>query len=63
MASAMALTKVTAAVLSSDDFKKRVENMDSVMRGILRIMIQRLRLVGEKEIIKTLKTDFGSWEK
>ena len=63
MASVMALTETTVAVLSKDDFKQRVENMDNVMRGILRIMIHRLRLVGEKEIIKSFKTDVVGWDK
>ena len=63
MASAIAMNKLTVAVLSSDDFKKRVDSMDTVMRGILNVMTQRLRLVGNKEIIKTTSSSFGNWDK
>jgi CRP-like cAMP-binding protein len=63
MASVMALSETTVAVLTQVDFKKRIEGMDTVMRGILRIMIQRLRLVGDKEIIKVLKSDVAGWER
>ena len=63
MASAMAMCETTAAEITNNDFKQRVEDMDTVMRGILRIMIQRLRLVGDKEIIKSLNTDVGGWDK
>lgn len=63
MASVMALSETTVAVLTKEDFKQRIDDMDNVMRGILRIMIQRLRLVGNKEIIKSLKTDVAGWDK
>jgi CRP-like cAMP-binding protein len=63
MASAMAMCETTVAVLTKDDFKLRVDGMDTVMRGILRVMIHRLRLVGEKEIIKSLGTDISGWDK
>jgi len=63
MASAIAMRDTTVAVLTEDDFRQRVDSMDTVMRGILRIMIQRLRLVGNKEIIKSLKTDITGWDR
>ena len=63
MASVMALSETTVAVLTQDDFQQRIKGMDTVMRGILKIMIQRLRLVGDKEIIRTLSTDVSGWEK
>ena len=63
MASAMAMNKLTVAVLFREDFKQRINDMDAVMRGIITIMTNRLRLVGNKEIIKSIKNDFGSWDK
>ena len=63
MASVMALTEITVAVISKEDFKQRVKSMDSVMRGIFQILIRRLRLVGDKEIIKSMRTDVAWWEK
>ena len=63
MASVMALTETTVAVLSKEDFKQRIANMDNVMRGILRIMIHRLRLVGDKELIKSFRTDVAGWDR
>ena len=63
MASVMALTEITVAVISKEDFKQRVKSMDSVMRGIFLILIRRLRLVGDKEIIKSMRTDVAGWEK
>ena len=63
MASVMALTEITVAVISKEDFKQRVKSMDSVMRGIFQILIRRLRLVGDKEIIKSIRTEVAGWEK
>ena len=63
MASAIALSETTVAVLTQEDFKRRIDSMDNVMRGILKIMIQRLRLVGDKELIKSLKTDVAGWDR
>ncbi|MBH89532.1 MAG: hypothetical protein CMF71_04805 [Magnetovibrio sp.] len=63
MASVMALTEITVAVISKEDFKQLVKSMDSVMRGIFQILIRRLRLVGDKEIIKSMRTDVAGWEK
>lgn len=63
MASVMALTEITVAVISKEDFKQRVKSMDSVMRGIFQILIRRLRLVGDKELIKSMRTDVAGWEK
>ena len=63
MASVMALTEITVAVISKEDFKQRVKSMDSVMSGIFQILIRRLRLVGAKEIIKSMRTHVAGWEK
>ena len=63
MASVMALSEITVVVLTKDDFEQRIKDMDTVMRGILKIMVQRLRLVGNKEIIKSLKTNVSGWDK
>ena len=63
MASAMVMKKTTVAVLSSDAFKKRVLEMDPVMRGIITIMIKRLRLIANKHAIKMSDADWNSWQK
>ena len=63
MASAMAMSETTVAILTKDEFKLKVNGMDTVMRGIMRVMIQRLRSVGDKEIIKSLRTDVAGWDR
>jgi CRP-like cAMP-binding protein len=62
MASAMAMNDITVAVLTSDSFKQRLKDMDPVMRGIINVMVQRLRLMGNKAIIKASKSDWSSWQ-
>ena len=62
MASAMAMNDITVAVLTYDSFKQRLEDMDPVMRGIINVMVQRLRLMGNKAIIKASKSDWSSWQ-
>ena len=62
MASAIALNDVSVAVLTDKNFRKRVEEMDPVMRGIINVMVQRLRLIGDKNLVKTSKTDWTSWQ-
>jgi CRP-like cAMP-binding protein len=62
MASAMIMEKTTVTVLTADTFKKRVEEMDPVMRGIITVMIKRLRKVGDNKAIKMSDTDWNSWQ-
>jgi CRP-like cAMP-binding protein len=61
MASAMVMNKTTVTVLPADVFKKRVENMDPVMRGIIIVMIKRLRKIGDNKAIKMSEADWNSW--
>ncbi len=48
MASAVAVEKTTASALSATEFNRRVDQMDPLMRGILKIMVKRIRQMGER---------------
>ncbi len=63
MASALAVEKTTVGVLSGEEFKQRMEKMDPLMRGILKIMVKRLRQMGEGQSIKSTKANWDNWQK
>jgi len=46
MASAIAIEKTVATTVSATEFLRRVDNMDPLMRGILKILVKRIREMG-----------------
>ena len=43
MASAIAIEETVVSAISRDEFQRRVNSMDPVMRGIFKIMVNRIR--------------------
>ena len=43
MASAVAVEETVVNAMSRDEFRRRLEEMDPVMRGIIKLMVQRVR--------------------
>jgi len=46
MASAIAIEKTVATTVSATEFLRRVDDMDPLMRGILKILVKRIREMG-----------------
>lgn len=63
MASAIALEETKVSAISRDDFHHRVAAMDPVMRGILKILIKRIREMSEKASAQTTDVNWGDWKK
>jgi len=62
MASAIAMEKTEVVALSAEEFKKRIDNMDSVTRGILKILVKRIRQMREIIGMKSSETNWSEWE-
>ena len=48
MASAIAIEKTVASTLSADEFNRRIAAMDPLMRGMFKILVKRIRRMGEQ---------------
>ena len=63
MASAIALEETKVSAISRDEFQRRVDAMDPVMRGILKILIKRIRNLSEMALAETTEINWGDWKK
>ena len=63
MASAVSIEKTEVSALSADEFKKRVEDMDPFMRGVTKIMVNRVRQMGESMKAKKTEVNWADWNK
>ena len=63
MASVIALEDTTVRVISREEMKRRIGTLDPVMRGIMRIMIKRLRLMAEDAMPKQTEVNWSEWKK
>ena len=63
MASAIALEETKVSAISRDEFQRRVAAMDPVMRGILKILIKRIRNLSEMALAETTEINWGDWKK
>ena len=63
MASAIALTPVVTLMLSRDEFRKRVEAMDPLMRGIVVLMVKRLRQTVLDLKATTGEVNWANWRR
>ena len=62
MASAIATEETVASAISRDEFKRRVNSMDPVMKGIIKIMGKRIRKMTEGPR-KRSKVNWSEWDK
>ncbi|NQV47778.1 MAG: cyclic nucleotide-binding domain-containing protein [Rhodospirillaceae bacterium] len=63
MASAIAIEETVVNALSADEFNRRVDNMDPLMRGVLKIMVNRVRNMGEDKKAKQPSMNWENWKK
>ena len=63
MASAIAIEKTTVGMLTAAEFHKRIDQMDPLMRGILKIMVDRVRKLGERVAVKNTSVNWSNWDK
>ncbi len=63
MASAIAIEHTKVSALSASEFNKRVDDMDPLMKGILTILIKRLRAMGKDLKAKEMEVNWGDWNK
>ncbi len=63
IASAKATQRTKVLAISREEFAKRVESMDKVMKGIVLMMVKRLRLVAEEMTIKKGDVNWADWKK
>jgi CRP-like cAMP-binding protein len=63
MASAIALEDTTVRVVSREEMKRRIDTLDPVMRGILRILVKRLRQMAENVMPKQSEVNWSEWKK
>ena len=63
MASAIALEETKVSAISRDEFQRRVAAMDPVMRGILKILVKRIRNLSEMALAETTEINWGDLKK
>ena len=62
MASAIAIEETVVSAISRDEFQRRVNAMDPLMKGICQIMVQRIRKMTESYGKKN-KVNWSDWRK
>lgn len=62
MASAIAIEETVVSAISRDEFQRRVNDMDPLMKGICQIMVQRIRKMTESYGKKN-KVNWSDWRK
>lgn len=62
MASAIAIEETEVVALSAEEFKERIDNMDAVTRGILKILVKRIRQMRDIIGMKSSETNWSEWK-
>ena len=62
MASAVALEETKVSAISRDEFKRRAAAMDPVMRGMVKILVQRLRNMSGKASVEASEINWSEWK-
>ena len=63
MATAMAVEKTVVNAMSRDEFRRRIEDMDPVMRGIMLLMVTRLREMADDLLQGDSEVNWGNWRR
>ena len=63
MASAIAINKTVVNAMSRDEFRRRIDDMDPVMRGIMRLMVKRLREMADDLMQSDDEINWASWRR
>ena len=59
MASAVAVEETVVNAMSRDEFRRRLEEMDPVMRGIIKLMVQRVREMADDLMEKSPEVNWA----
>ncbi len=62
IATARAVKKTKLLTISRDEFTKRVNEMDPVMRGIVMMLVKRNRQMADELMIKKESVRFSGWD-
>lgn len=63
MASAVAVRKTTVNAMSREEFQRRIEVMDPVMRGIMRLLVNRLREMADDLMENKDGVNWANWRR
>ncbi len=63
MATAIAIDKTVVNAMSRDEFRRRIEDMDPVMRGVMRLMVKRLREMADDLMKSDDEVNWASWRR
>ena len=63
MASAIAVEKTVVNAMSRRESRRRIEEMDPVMRGIMLLMVNRLREMGDDLLQSDDEVNWGKWRR
>ena len=63
MASAIAINTTVVNAMSRDEFRRRIDDMDPVMRGIMRLMVKRLREMADDLMQSDDEINWASWRR
>ena len=63
MASAVAGQKTTVNAMSREEFRSRIDDMDPVMRGIMRLMVSRLREMADDLLQGNDAVNWANWRR
>lgn len=62
IASAIALEKTTVTAVSSEEFLRRVEKMDPLLKGVVEQVVQRARQMAIELVRNRREVDWASWK-
>lgn len=63
MASAVALEDTEVKAISQDEFHDRVDDMDPAMRGIVKLMVQRVREMADDLMTSDPNVNWANWRR
>ncbi len=61
MASAVAMEDTVVNAMSRDEFRRRLEDMDPVMRGIMKLMVRRTREMSDLLMKNKTQVNWAEW--
>ena len=63
MASVVAVEETVVNAMSRDEFHRRLEKMDPVMRGIMKMMVERVREMADDLMGSEAKVIWANWRR
>jgi CRP-like cAMP-binding protein len=63
MASALAIEETEVNAISAGEFNRRIASMDPLMKGVLRILVKRIRDMDQGKEAKKESVNWAGWDK